>query len=88
MAKLDFQINKPTEVSEDNLTDVVNDIYDAINRLAQSTDKFIAKSLPEDSEGTDNSKIRIVDDHNSGEVKISVKVGGQWYTTTSLEKEN
>jgi len=88
MPKLDFQINKPVDVSEENLSDVVNDIYDAINRLASSTDKFVSKSIPKDSETQGDSKIRVIDDQNAGEVKISVKVNGQTYLTSNLTKES
>ncbi len=87
MPKLDFQINKPVDVSEENLTDVVNDIYDCINRLASSTDKFITKSLPSNEPPSADDKFKIVDDQDAGEVKISVNVDGVWYTTSGLTRE-
>lgn len=86
--KIDFQINKPSEVDEENMTAVVDSIYDTINRLASATNKFVSKTLPSNEPSGVNDKLKIVDDHNTGEVKISVKVGGQWYTTTSLTRED
>lgn len=35
-----MNINKPTEVTEENLTDVVNHIYDVLNKLAQEIEQL------------------------------------------------
>ena len=88
MPKLDFQINKPGTVDEENLTQVIDSIYDTINRLAEATNKFISKSSPAREPATSSDKLQIVDDQNTNDVKLSVSINGEWYSTTGLEKED
>lgn len=86
MAKLNFNINKPVGVDSENLTKVVNDIYDAINRLAKATNSYVSQSTEEiPAPRSSASIIKVVEEDD---VKIKVKVDGEWYYTAALDKEN
>ena len=78
----DFKLNKPVGVDKENLDKVINDVYDAINRLAKLTNSEVSKLSKE--EPSANQKIQVADDED---IKIKVQVGGEWYFTTALTKE-
>ena len=88
MPKLNFSINKPVGVDTENMTKVVNDIYDAINRLAKATNSFVSKSKEEESAAAATSRTQLIKVVEEDDVKIKVQVDGEWYYTVALEKEN
>ena len=87
MPKLDFSINKPVGVDTENLAKVVNDIYDAINRLAKATNSYVSQSTEEVPASKTSSPTQVIKVVEEDDVKIKVQVDGEWYYTVALEKE-
>ena len=79
------KLSKPTDVSQDNLTTVVQDIHDKINELINSVNAGSHKSVPSSTEGKD-SDMKIIDDQGDGKVKIGIKTGGSWHTVDTTEE--
>ena len=79
-----FQLNKPSEVTDENINSIVNDIYDAINRLsnlvAQEPEKS-SKPKPKPSGST-----KTIEDTADGSIKFGVNFNGEWYYTSALVK--
>ena len=78
------KLSKPTDITDDNLTTVIQDIHDKLNELINSLNTDDAKAVPATTEGN-NSDIKIIDDQGDGEVKIGIKTGGAWYTVVTTE---
>tara|TARA_R100000808_G_C2114831_1_gene127817 strand:+ start:416 stop:667 length:252 start_codon:yes stop_codon:yes gene_type:complete len=78
------KLSKPTDISEDNMSTVIQDIHDKINELVVSLNTGSDKSVPDSTKGKDND-IKIIDDQTDGNVKIGIKTGGTWYTVTAEE---
>ena len=77
------KINKPSDVSTENLTETVNSIYDKLNELIMAVNTS-AKSTPKSS-GSSGNQIKIIDDQSSGKVKLGIKSGNVWYTIEATE---
>ena len=79
-----FQLNKPSEVTDDNISAIINDVYDAINRLsnllAQEPEKS-SKPKPKPSGST-----KTIEDPVDGAIKFGVNFNGEWYYTSALVK--
>ena len=73
------KLSKPTDVTEDNMSTVIQDIHDKINELVNSMNSNSDKSVPDSTEGKD-SDLKIIDDQGDGKVKIGVKTCGSWHT--------
>lgn len=74
------QLSRPTNVSSENLTMVVQTIHDKLNEIITAVNSVGGKAVPEAFEGLEGS-IKIIDDQTDGKVKIGVKSGGSWHTT-------
>ena len=77
------KLAKPTDVSEDNLTQTIQSVYDKLNELIVAINTE-SKAVPKSSEGS-GSKIKIIDDQNDGVVKLGLKSGNTWYTIDATE---
>tara|TARA_Y100001963_G_C6466211_1_gene302440 strand:- start:89 stop:409 length:321 start_codon:yes stop_codon:yes gene_type:complete len=82
MRKKIGKLSKPTDVSETNLSIVIQSIHDKINELVVSINTGEDKAVPDSTRGKDND-IKIIDDHGDGKVKVGVKTGGQWHTVNT-----
>lgn len=87
MAKLDFSINKPVGVDTENMAKVVNDIYDAINRLAKATNSYVSQSTEEVPATKSSSPTQVIKVVEEDDIKIKVQVDGEWYYSSALTKE-
>ena len=79
------KLSKPTDVTEDNMSTVIQDIHDKINELVNSMNSNSDKSVPDSTEGKD-SDLKIIDDQGDGKVKIGIKTGGSWHTVDTTEE--
>jgi len=77
------KLSKPSDVSEDNLTQTVQAIYDKLNEIVVSVNTA-AKSTPSSTEEK-GSTIKIIDDQSDGVVKLGLKSGNTWYTIDATE---
>ena len=73
------KLSKPTDISEDNMSTVIQDIHDKLNELITSVNTGGDKAVPDSTKGKDND-IKIIDDQGDGKVKLGIKTGGAWYT--------
>ena len=78
------KLTKPTDVSESNLSTVVQNIHDKINELIGAVNSKQYKSVPRDNEGKDND-MKVIDDQTDGKVKVGVKAKGTWFTVETTE---
>jgi hypothetical protein len=83
----DFTLNKPVGVDLENMEKVVNDIYDAINRLSKATNSYVSQSKEEVPSPKTSSPTQVIKVVEEDDVKIKVQVDGEWYYTVALEKE-
>ena len=79
------KLSKPTDITDDNLTTVIQDIHDKLNELISSVNTDDSKAVPATTEGKD-SDLKIIDDQGDGVVKIGIKTGGSWYTVQTTEE--
>ena len=41
---MDFKIHKPAEVTDENISEIINDIYDSLNRISEYLTKLAKES--------------------------------------------
>jgi methyl-accepting chemotaxis protein len=78
------QLSKPSDISADNLSGLINTIHDKLNeiiKIINTTDK----KVPTDNEGVNNT-VRAIEDQSTGAAKVGIKVNGTWYTVEATEE--
>jgi hypothetical protein len=80
MRKKIAQLTRPTDISSNNLSIVIQSIHDKLNELITAVNTAGDKATPEAFEGEDGA-IKVIDDQTDGTVKIGVKSRGSWHTT-------
>ena len=78
------KLSKPSDVSEDNLTQTVQSIYDKINEIVVAVNTE-TKTVPKPSDSA-GSTIKVIDDQSAGKVKLGLKSKNVWYTIEATEE--
>ena len=76
------KLTKPTDVSDTNLTLVIQNIHDKLNEMIKAVNSNTAHAVPAT---TETNTIKIIDDHSDGVVKLGLRVNNTWYTIDSTE---